>query len=235
MSLSTPDDYFELGRVLNERGQWGEAADAWRAAMVAGDPDVAAIAALNLGTLLHRLEDQDGADEAWQIALDHGVEEVSSRAGIALASLRQESEDFPGAARALRAVLSLEDRPHIATAALNLGVVEQRLGEVDEAEESFRLAIMAAENSEPVRSMAMHNLGVLATDEERFSDAEEAFIEVIEWGDADLAPKAKLDLGTMYARSGRPDEARSTWKEVVDSGHPAVAPTASDNLAVLDS
>jgi FimV-like protein len=233
MNQRSPHEYFLLGETLYERGQFEDAATAWRAAMVGGDPVLAANAAMNAGTALKRIAALDEAEQAYAIALTHKLEDTSSRAGIALAELRAERGDLPGAAETYRVVLSLEDLPHLPQAALNLGVTARQLGDLEEALGAFRFASELTD-AEPSRSMAMLNLGLVAAELKLLPQARDAFQVVTDWGDEDLSPKAKLNLGLAHLEMGDKKKARSIWSELVDSGHPVVAPQARHNVVLLD-
>jgi hypothetical protein len=53
--------------------------------------------------------------------------------------------------------------------------------------------------------------------------------------DSEIAPRAALMFGTLFARVGRDQEARTALELAQQSGHPDIAPMAADAIARLDT
>jgi hypothetical protein len=64
-------------------------------------------------------------------------------------------------------------------------------------------------------------------------DAAAAYQLAIDSGDADMAPKAALNLGMLRAGQGDPAGAGAAFQLAIDSGHADMAPKAALNLGLL--
>jgi len=146
------------------------------------------------------------------------------------------SNDFPSAARSLRDAVELQERtlgpahPDLANTLNNLGVVCERIGEIDEAERSFRRAYAIATNEfhadHPFLATSRANLEEFCRlhgrpfeesfeSEQHEEPAAEAAINV--------APAVIDDFGSEHieATSAKHDDARSKELDDAESADPA--------------
>ncbi|HHJ50726.1 MAG TPA: tetratricopeptide repeat protein, partial [Phaeodactylibacter sp.] len=84
-----------------------------------------------------------------------------------------------------------------------LGVALIQLGRLEEARESFLYALAL----DPMRPVALNNLGYIAALEGRYERAEERYLEALRI-EPDYA-RALLNLAAVYLQTGRKAEARS--------------------------
>jgi tetratricopeptide (TPR) repeat protein len=88
---------FNLGALLEERGDAEGAEAAYQHAIDSGYPDEAPIAEVNLGVLLQKRGDAEGAQAAYQHAIDSGHSDVAPRAALNLGLLLEERGETEGA------------------------------------------------------------------------------------------------------------------------------------------
>jgi tetratricopeptide (TPR) repeat protein len=99
--------------------------------------------------------------------------------------------------------------------------------------------------AQPILDQAWTQMAQLTTPGECFRAAGSAYLRrlvhiarqcltvVSESGDAEVAPRAALNLGVLLADQGDPQGARAAYQQAIDSGHPEQAPTAASKLGVL--
>jgi peptidoglycan hydrolase-like protein with peptidoglycan-binding domain len=188
-TAATPDDAeaahaFEVGQMLEERGNLAEARAAYARADVAGHGP----AASNLGRLLEQEGALAEAEAAYRRADQRGDAHGAFNLGLLLDGRDARDE---AAAAYRRAV----DRGHDA-AASNLGVLLEEQGAVAEAEATYRLA------DERGDAIAAFNLGVLLEERGASAAAAEAYRRAEQRGDvevANMALAARRDLAAVGA------------------------------------
>jgi tetratricopeptide (TPR) repeat protein len=123
----TPHDWFQLGCQREGAGEFEEAAQAYRAALLAGGPD--ATTCFNLANVLYALGRREPAVERYLqvVEMEPGFVEAWNNLGIVLDELEQHDE----AVAALRQVVKLN--PLYADAHYNLADILDRIGRSSEA------------------------------------------------------------------------------------------------------
>jgi tetratricopeptide (TPR) repeat protein len=123
------------GAALESLGRFGEALDAYRAAMQMAPQSGEAW--LKLGLCLRRLGEAESARTALEQAVNLGP--ASSEAWFVLGVIRQDQREPAAAADAYRRALDIE--PKLAEAAVNLGICCQEIGNLPEAKANYRRAL----------------------------------------------------------------------------------------------
>jgi tetratricopeptide (TPR) repeat protein len=190
-----------LGRVLEERGQTGEAEAMYREADAMGDGD----AANDVGLLLAERGDLAGAEAAYRRADERGC----APAGYNLGLLLDERGDRAGAVEALERA-DAGDHPQ---AALILGHWALDDGELDRAEACWYRA------DERGATGAATNLGYLLQERGYLDDAEQVLRRAAERGELD----GLHNLGWLRQQRGDLDGAAQAYEEAVNGGREATA------------
>jgi predicted O-linked N-acetylglucosamine transferase (SPINDLY family) len=252
-ALAMPGDpryQFGLGQVLDALQRWGEAADAYRRALM-NDP-ASHDAHIALGVALQRGGRPHEAAEAYRAALLLEADDAPTlnNLGTALREMGEVDEalhvleractldprtaaytvnlgialnqrrDFAAAAAALSAVLARE--PQNPDAAFNLGNALRGLGRTSEAAACFRLAA----DSRPAYADALNNLGNAHKELGDFAAALSAFEEALRVRPDHVV--AMNNAGCLLRTLGRSDEAEDMLRRALtlDPDHAAL----HDNL-----
>ncbi|MEH1129894.1 tetratricopeptide repeat protein [Micromonospora sp. CPCC 206061] len=190
-----------LGRVLEERGENGEAEVMYREADAMGDAD----AANDVGLLLAERGDLAGAEAAYRRADERGC----APAGYNLGLLLDERGDRAGAVEALERA---DAREH-PQAAIILGHWALESGEMDRAEACWYRA------DERGATGAATNLGYLLQERGYLDDAEEVLLRAGVRGELD----GLHNLGWLRQQRGDLDGAAQAYEEAVNGGREASA------------
>jgi FOG: TPR repeat len=103
----------------------------------------------------------------------------------------------------------------------------------DEAARLFEEVI--ASGQDQFLGAAWYNLGTIHQQQQRFSEAAEAYRQAMQTEDPEFAPKAATNLGFVLANYlGDPTGARQAFQAAIASGDPEQARLAADNLSVMD-
>jgi tetratricopeptide (TPR) repeat protein len=116
-------------------------------------------------------------------------------------------------------------------AALNLGILLQRLGDAEGARAAYQLAIDSGHAD--TAPMAAVNLGFVLQEQGSLDGARAAYQLAIDSGHADTAPMAAFNLGALLTELGDTEAARTAYQLAIDSGHVEHAPSAAVNLGLL--
>lgn len=194
-----------LGAALFARGEAEAAADSFRRAL-AGNAKLLR-AAMGLGNVLASRGRPAEAEAAFRQALriDPGNAGASIALGEMLSRLKRPDE----AEKILRRVLVGPPGPALAEAQLGLGNLQRQLGRLDEAEASYRAALVI----DPHFARAHNNLGSHLLACGRSEEAEAAFRAALR-ADSGYAD-AWANLGAVSLRAQRLDEAEGCYREAL--------------------
>ncbi|XVQ06937.1 tetratricopeptide repeat protein [Spirillospora sp. CA-255316] len=112
--------------VFQAKGDRERARDRFRTVMAEGPPDLAGLAAFNLGTLLPDLGDLEGAREALQAAVDSGEPKLVPRAAVNLGILLASSGGWAGARAAFETAAAGSDPVQAALGRFHLLLMRER-------------------------------------------------------------------------------------------------------------
>lgn len=117
-------------------------------------------------------------------------------------------------------------RPQYAPAHADLAAVLLHLGRAAEAESSARQALAL----EPTNPNALKVLARLCLDNERYTEAVQAYVTILRDNPNDL--ETLLVVGNCYAEAGRPEDAKTFYQRVLqlDPGNAV----AAENLAIIN-
>lgn len=188
---------FNLGVLLNQRGDLPGAREAYERAERRGDAD----AAFNHGVLLYEAGDLDGAEAAWRRCVARG----HPRAAANLRFLMRQRGAPAGAAEvegteSAERVYRSADRAGAAFGAFNLGVLLHQRRDLARAREAYERAERRGDPD------AAFNLGVLFYEGGDLDAAEAAWRRSSSRGD----PRAVENLGFLQQRRGSPARLRET-------------------------
>ena len=212
VSLSPEDPILRLeyGSLLLRRGKDAEAADQLRRALALGAPGAAGRRAL--GNALLRLDDLPGAQRAFEDAIRLAPEDADARYG--LASVFRAQGDAPRQEAELATFEKLraaEDARQAQESELNAlmsdAVTRMADGKCSEAEPIFHRALEMPLVITTGRHLAAiySDLAKCRADDGALDEAED-FYRSARLADPGLFA-ASFDLGTLLARTGRPEEA----------------------------
>jgi tetratricopeptide (TPR) repeat protein len=223
----------DLGAVLERQGEYEEAAEWCRRALVleprtAREKVVLAGANNRLGLLSKQLGDFERAERYYQNALELYPEGGVAEAGIRtnLGNLAQLRGDFETAEATLRKALDLRlalqpGSPAVASSYHNLGVALRKLGQLEAAAAMLEKALAIKEESVPESLLTATTLEELAQVKLKTGDTESA-AELISRACAisrALAPdtvdfgRCTLLSGNVAVAAGRREQAMELWRE----------------------
>jgi tetratricopeptide (TPR) repeat protein len=127
--------HLRCGELLESLGRFGDALDAYRAAMQMAPENGEGW--LKIGLCLRRFGEIKSARTALEQAVK--LSPASSEAWFALGLVRQDQREHTVAADAYRRALDI--RPELAEAAVNLGICYQVMGDLPEAKALYRRAL----------------------------------------------------------------------------------------------
>ena len=193
---------FNLGVLLQRRGDLPGAAAAYRRAEERGDGD----AAFNLGVLLYEAGDLDGAETAWRRC----VERRHVRAAANLGYLLQRRGDLDGA------LLAHADAERWSEAQAEPPVASApRSHERERSEGTAALELEYRRGDAAGEAGAAFNLGVLLHTRGDLPGAAAAYRRAEERGDGDAA----FNLGVLLYEAGDLDGAETAWRRCVERRH----------------
>jgi tetratricopeptide (TPR) repeat protein len=210
-----PEAAVRLGDLLVADGRRDEAQAIYTDATSIG-PEVA----LQLGELLATPRSNFvEAERAFKEALDTARDPVvRAKAALYLGYLLQYRADAAGAERAYRTALDTptSDPSVVALSAIRLGEILSETGRTDRAEETYRKAISAGDPT--LVPSAQLRLGAVLEALGKDLDAANAYRDAIGFREPETAPKAAIDLAALLTRQGDPENVRSVYDEVIESG-----------------
>jgi Flp pilus assembly protein TadD len=193
-----PTAMSNLGTLLEERGDAGQAEQWYRKAANAGDPT----AMTNLGTLLEERGDAGQAEQWYRKAANAGQPTAMTNLG---ALLREQGET----GQAEQWYRKAANAGHL-PAMTNLGVLLHKQGDAGQAEQWYR---KAADAGQPE---AMYNLGVLLSEQGDTDQAEQWYRKAADAGQ----PEAMYNLGVLLHKQGETDQAEQWYRKAADAGQP---------------
>jgi tetratricopeptide (TPR) repeat protein len=195
------------------------------------DPEMASMAAYNLGILLQEMGDVAGARAAYQQAIASGHYDAAPMAARNLGLLLQEQGDVAGSRAVFDRVIASGHPDQAHMAAVNLGVLLREQGDVAGAQAAYQQVIESHDRDKA--PIALFNLGVLLREQGDVAGAQAAYQRAIDSGHPDQAPRAAVNLGNLLADQGDVVGARIAYQQAIDSGHRDHAPLAAVNLGNL--
>ena len=226
----------EVAYVLAVDAHKAKATDAARRwytrAIMDGNPDTAAGAMINLGTL----EEQEGNTEEarvwWSKVVETNHPEAAPNAMFNLANLEADLGNTQDARGWYDKVLASGHPDKAPKAMFNLGHLEEKLGRVNKAREWLT---KASKTSHPdVAPAAMYDLGFLEARLGNIRKARAWYVKTINSRHSDQAPKAMLKLGLLDYGKGRIGPAREWWTKAAKGSHVIVRPEAMYSLGKLE-
>jgi tetratricopeptide (TPR) repeat protein len=206
-----------------------EAEAGYRAAMAGDDPDEAARAAVDLGSLLASRGRLGEAEAALLVAVDSGNAEAGLTATRYLAMVLRDMGRPDEAEQAFRRAIAAGHPFESGAAAVTLGVMLHDAGRLDDAEAAYRTAVSVGDPG--VADVATGNLANLLRARGDRSDEVEATYRLAASSD-DLKTRsiAQSNLADLLIGDGRGGEAEGLLRDAVAGGHPEVAPIAASKL-----
>jgi TPR repeat protein len=199
---------YNLGILLNQRGDFTEAETWYRSAANTGDTD----AMSNLGSLLLKERGDLTEAETWY---RKAAENGNTNAMNNLGALLKERGDLTEAKTWYRCAANTGDTD----AMYNLGALLNECGDLTEAETWYR---KAAENG---NTNAMNNLGILLKRRGDLTEAKTWYRKAVENGNTN----AMNNLGVLLMERGDLTEAETWYRKAVENG----STNAMNNLGVL--
>jgi tetratricopeptide (TPR) repeat protein len=202
--LSRPDQwtsYYNLGNYYMERGDYPAALAAYQTSLSL-EPR-AVMAMVNASMVYARAGENERAGEFLEKALQ--IEPDNAAANFNMGLLKAQSKDIPGAERHLRAALKTDPKMH--QAAYNLGVLLAN----DNPREAMTLCMKAFElNPNPKYAYTIAFYMRQNGDEKPASDMLQLII-----GQWPAYADAYLQLGDIYEKAGRKEEAEALYIEAL--------------------
>ena len=162
----------------------------------------------------------------WDFVIDSLAADEAMSAGVT-AYLRN---DLAGAEHIWRTIAG-GTSAHLAEAALNLGILLEKQGDLEGAREAYQRAI-DSEHPEYAPA-ATSNLGVLLGEQGDLEGAREAYQRAVDSEHPESAPMAALNLGVQLGEQGDLEGAREAYQRAIDFKHPDLSPKAEDLLRQL--
>jgi len=199
----SPEVHYNLGNLLNARGQAAQAVDAFSRA-VRSKPDYAE-AHNNLGMALAGLGRHEEAIAAYRRALEYRPNQpvIHNNLGIAL----KERGQFDEAIAVYRRALEL--KPDYAQACYNLGNALGGSGRCDEAIAAYERALVM----KPDLAEAHNNLGNMLDERGRLDEAIAALHRAL--GCRPDYAEARNNLGNALWHRGQREEAMASYREAI--------------------
>ena len=209
-----PETHYAAARLLEEQGQFGKAMIQYRKAIAVNHKYVAAYH--RLGMLLSKVGRHELAVEMLRQAVALKPDEAILRNNIGFEMMFLEQwtlakEHF---------IKAIELNPRLARAHVNLGLVLSKLGEFDQALESFQAVLPEAD--------AYYNLGLIYRGQKRYEDAVRAFEHVLKCNPKFTAAQMQLAELTGYIES--PQERIANRSTQADSVRAPELPLTIDRI-----
>jgi len=196
-----------------------------------GQPEMAPMAAYNLGVLLQEQGDVTGAQAAYRQAINSGHPDAAPTAAVNLGILLRLQGDVAGAQAAYQQAINSGHPDQAPRAAINLGVLLQEQGDMAGAQAAYRLVIDSGNLD--TAPMAMFNLGNLLREQGDVAGAQVAYRQAIDSGHPDQTPRAAINLGNLLQEQGDVASARAAYRRAIEFAHPDLTPIAVFSLGNL--
>jgi tetratricopeptide (TPR) repeat protein len=165
---------------------------------------------------------------SWPILIQHATPSDLLRIGYNAQTIFDQPEV---ARKAWGKAYGSGDAAVVPAAAVNLGIVLRKEGDLEGARLAFQRAIDSGHSGWAAR--AVGNLGLMMRDQGDMEGAKLAFQQAIDFGDPDMAPAAAVNLAFLLEDQKNMEGARGSWQRAIDSGHPELTPIAAVRLARL--
>lgn len=161
-----PLTHFAAGQVLEQRGNYVQAAGQYRRAVVLNHEFIAAYN--RLGLVLCRLGRPAEAEQTLRLAIEKRPDRAYLRNNLAYSLMLQEN----WSAAEVELIMTLQLKPDFTRARVNLGICLGKQGHHEEAMDQFSEALAAEE--------AFYNLGMICKSNDEYQRAEQAFRRALE-------------------------------------------------------
>jgi tetratricopeptide (TPR) repeat protein len=174
------------------------------------------------------------AQDAYKRALASGDPRIAPVAALYLGRLFTDRGDIAGARAAYESALDFgkEDIARKLEAAVRARFAELQNTGTRPVHLEFLDMRRRRPDREAIAAAAL-SLGNLLQDQADIDSARIAYEDAIEFGDANIGPKAVSNLGIMLHLHGDVAGARAAYQRALDSGHPKVGPLVAFNLGFL--
>jgi tetratricopeptide (TPR) repeat protein len=211
-------EHLAKGERAETAGDYLAAAAAYRSVTAVANAELAADAHVRLGRVLWRLGRFDVAMTAFEnaraLAEKAGATELQARAENGAGAVHYALSDYPSARAAYAASLALtRDRAMKGKIILNLGVIENILGDFEQAREHYEYAYrtFTEEGDNASATLALHNRGMVEADLLRWSAAAASFRAALalatEAGNRDMIAKTLVNQSEVLVAQGALTEA----------------------------
>lgn len=213
-------DAIRLGEKAEATGDFLDALAAYRSALADADPLVVADAHFHIGRVAWRQSRLDDAMEEYAaaraLAIQHGDTELRARVENGMGVIHYTRGELEQARAAYTVALDLShDDTQRGRVHLNLGAIANIQGDLEAARRAYQQSRTMFKQSEYPRGevLALHNLGMLYADEERWDAADEAYRDCLELlegvGDRGMIAKVLIHRSEVSCARERFDEAVS--------------------------
>lgn len=227
-------DALEAGQAAEDSGDLVGAAAAYDSLTTHADARVVATANLCLGRICWKRGNLDDAlrccEEARAITIRIGDVDLRARVENAMGVLHVARGEYAQARAAYGVALDLtQDASTRAKIVLNLGVIANIQGSLDGARRHYEQSLALARDAEDERgeALALHNIGMLAADQQAWDEADEAYREALSLFEQQgnkqmianvLANRSEVSYGRGRAQEGIGlcDLALATYAEIGD-------------------
>ncbi|MDR0603621.1 MAG: tetratricopeptide repeat protein [Bacteroidales bacterium] len=210
------EEYFNLGNVYYDKGEYDNAIDAYKKTIALKPEDAAAYN--NLGNAFDNKGEYDNAIDAFKKAI--ALKPETAETYYNLGNAYDNKGEYDNAIDAFKKSIAL--KPETAVVYYNLGNVYRNKGKYDNAIEAYKKAIALS----PEDAVAYNNFGNAYYDKDEYDNAIDAYKKAIEL-EPDYAA-AYYNLGNTYTKKGKYDNAFEAYKKAI-----ALSPedaTAYNNL-----
>ena len=206
------------GELAENSGDYLAAAAAYRSVTSVANTELAADAHFRMGRIFWRLGRFDVAmaafDNARALAEKAGATELQARAQNGAGAVHYALRDYPSARAAYGTSRELTRDPAMrGKVTLNLGVIENILGDFEQAREHYEAAYRAfvEEGDNPSATLALHNLGMVEAGLMRWPAAAASFRAALalatEAGNRDMIAKTLVNQSEVLVAQGELAEA----------------------------
>jgi tetratricopeptide (TPR) repeat protein len=221
---------YALGRVCSDLGDVETARNALGAASRSGDPDIAPLAAYELGHLLQQTH-RSAAKAAYSRAISLGHPEIGPKAAVNLGILLAEDGDADGARQAFQSAVDSGHPEQRSKALTNLATLILSEGDIAAAALALDEAISVAHPDVAPRAQMMR--GDLYRAHGDTASARDLYVKAVESGHPIFSSQASLRLGEAHQAGGELDAARAAYERALRLGAADVRATAQDALDKL--
>ncbi len=220
------NDAIRAGEAAETTGDFLDAIAAYRSALTSADPLVVADAHFHLGRVAWKQSHLDeamgayGAARALAIQIENN--ELRARVENGIGVIHHTRGELEQARAAYAVSLDLSgDAIQRGRVHLNLGAIANIQGDLDGARRSYQQSRQIFRQNAYRRgeALALHNLGMLYADEERWDAADEAYLDCLELleaeGDRGMIAKVLVHRSEVSCARGRYEEAIASCDQAI--------------------